>query len=143
MLLYIQPSKVKFMSFDFDTIKEAQRKDAEFGELTPAERKAKIDQIFKEADAVRRESYANSDRRGQTSGYAFLWVNVYGRGKLANAFRRRVKNSSSRVIKNYRGAKFAWYFGSQSDLGIYDSLKGMTKFLSDQGIECFVDDEWD
>lgn len=128
----------------FDTIAASKAKSDAYDAMSPADKKAYVKTVFDGAIAAYNEKLANGSRRGTTQGYAFLWVNLYGKGKLSNAMRKYINaNDHRRIIRNYRGAKAAWYFGSQSDLGIYDAMVEMAEYLSANGIECFVEDAWD
>lgn len=116
--------------------------DADFAALTPSKKKAYLSDLVRRAMEVREDAYSASSRRGMTQGSAFLWVSVYGKSKVIQAFKRYVK-ANYRVINNYRGTPYAWYFGSTNDVGQYDALKAMCSFLNDNGITCFLCDEWD
>lgn len=112
-----------------------------FESMKPAQKKEVLARIYQDATDILLQP---QPRTGQTQGFAFLWINIYGKDKLSQAFKRFLNNHPSvKVVKNYRGAKFAWFFGSQSDLGKYDSYKAMAASLSANGIDAYLDDAWD
>lgn len=116
----------------------------EFEVLKPAEKRKYLHEIFRTFNEKVREGKSLSTRNGQTQGYAFLWVSLYGKDKVSRAFRSLVKRETGKLFSNYRGSKNAWYFGSQSDLGLYDGLNHAAKWLANEAkIECFLCDEWD
>lgn len=113
-----------------------------FKAMKPAEKKRFFDELFTKANTARRES--EFARRGSTQGSAFLWVSLYGKDSISRAFRSYLKkHHKARIFQNYRGSKYAWYFGSQRDLGVYDGLMSMCQLLSQSGIPALLCDEWD
>ena len=114
----------------------------QFKLLKPAEKVNYFKVIMSEAKSNYVSQYRV--RGGTTQGNAFLWVSLYGKCPISRAFRSFVKNNHDRrIMNNYRGTKRAWYFGSQSDVGMWDGLRGMCEVLNVYGIECLVCDEWD
>jgi len=116
--------------------------DETFAALTPAQKRAVCAELYAGAARALREGMEASDRRGKSSGSAFLWVSLYGKSKVERAFRTFVK-SNARMIKNYRGTPNAWYFGSQNDVSYWDGLNAMCKYLTSQGINSYTCDAWD
>lgn len=128
-------------------ILEQAKKNAEISEwfktMTATEKRKWSKEIFDEFLRVFEEETRNSPRKGQTQGFAFLWVSLYGKYAQDRAIISYV-NKNGKLFKNYRGSKNAWYFGSQSDLGVYDGLvAAVSKVLTPAGISALVEDEWD
>lgn len=115
----------------------------QFQALKPAAKANYVGDLVKQAEAIRDSAYRNSERRGRTQGYAFLWISLYGKDAISKAFVAYLNKNTTKLFKNYRGSKKAWYFGSQSDMGMYDGLKAMATFLNNSGIPCVLCDEWD
>lgn len=116
----------------------------EYESLNPSQKKAYIEHIYRGFRDANAEGRQLSARSGQTQGYAFLWIGIGKSNPLEKAFRRYLKKVDERkVFRNYRYTDFAWYFGSQSDLGIYDGLQAGAKYLNEHGVGCYVCDEWD
>lgn len=114
----------------------------QFSLMKPAQKKVFFQEILMKAEAEFERS--KQSRSGKTQGYAFLWISLYGKDPITKAFRTFLKNNQSRrIIDNYRDSKYAWYFGSQNDLGFYDGLQAMAKYLNEQGICCVTGDAWD
>jgi hypothetical protein len=114
----------------------------EFRALKPKSKVQYFDCIMHSANDMYAEQYAI--RNEQTQGSAFLWVSLYGKGSINTAFRAYIKKYHARkIMTNYRGSPHAWYFGSQTSVGIWDGLRGMCKVLNTYDIECYVEDEWD
>ncbi|EQM48827.1 hypothetical protein D051_0853 [Vibrio parahaemolyticus VPCR-2010] len=116
--------------------------EAEFKALKPKEKKAYFDKLMQAAKENQVE--ASRARNGQTQGNAFLWISLFGKDAISRSFRTYVKNHTpNKLLKNYRGTTNAWYFGSQSNLGVYDGLKALAAKLNSFGIPAYVCDEWD
>lgn len=115
-----------------------------FAELSPASKTQYLRTLYTAFQSERVVGEQNSQRRGRTQGSAFLWVNLYGKDPLTKAFAAFLKKQGVRVIANYRGAKKAWFFGSQTDLGVYDGLQAATRLLSERyRIGALLEDAWD
>lgn len=112
-----------------------------FKQLKTSQKTTYLSSVYND---VMKKLNSSQARSGQTQGNAFLWVSLYGKTPLSRAFRAFIlKNSKGRIMKNYRGSSNAWYFGSQNDLGVYDSLVELTKELNRYGIPATLCDEWD
>lgn len=92
---------------------------------------------------ARRTMETRSERAGQSHGAAFLWIDVYGKNAISKAFKAALKRAGVRIIRNYRGSKFAWYLGSQQDLGVYDAFLNAARMLAAAGVHCSLCDAWD
>lgn len=115
-----------------------------FAALAPSDKQRHLNAIYAAFNATLTASASASPRRGTTQGSAFLWINLYGKDPLTQAFARFLKKQGVRVIANYRGAKKAWFFGSQNDLGYYDGLLKANALLAQHyGLHCVVEDAWD
>lgn len=114
----------------------------QFKNMTKKEQHAFFVSALNDAKAVFEE--ARRARAGKTHGSAFLWITLCGKDAITKAFRAFVKTyDSRRVMDNYRGTKYAWYFGSQNDLGFYDGVRAMSKHLNSLGISCSAYDHGD
>ncbi|MDG3027169.1 hypothetical protein P7410_26535 [Vibrio parahaemolyticus] len=116
--------------------------ETEFKALKPKQKKEYFDKLMQVAKEDQAE--ASRERNGQTQGYAFLWISLYGKDAISRSFRTYVKNHTpNKLMKNYRGTTNAWYFGSQSNLGVYDGLKALAAKIDSFGITAYVCDAWD
>lgn len=114
----------------------------EFKSLTPAKKQAYLKTVMFKAQAA--FDVAFEARKNEVNGSAFLWVSLCRSDALTRAFRAYIKkNHERRVMNNYRGTSYAWYFGSQTSHGYWDGLNAMCKVLSAHGVTCFTCDEWD
>ena len=90
------------------------------------------------------QTIAEKARAGETSGNAYLWIDLYGKDSLTRSFISYIKKHEiKRIMTNYRGTKKAWYFGSQSSHGKWDGLQAICKVLNEYGINALTCDEWD
>jgi hypothetical protein len=113
----------------------------QFEALTPSKQKVYFSKVMEEADTIFIE--AEKARKGKTHGSAFLWISLYGKNKISTAFRAFLKQDGKRIMRNYRGSTYAYYLGSQSDLGKYDGFKAMASVFNKAGITGYLNDEWD
>ena len=92
----------------------------DYQKLTPAAKKKIAFDLLMDATDAKSTGIMQSDRRGQTQGFAFLWISITGKSKYEQGFKRYLKkpDTPAKIFTNYRGDSFAWYFGSQSDLSI-------------------------
>lgn len=112
----------------------------QFTTLSAAAKKAYLSEVLSEVHTIKEQSSA---RAGISHGSAFLWMDLYGKDAITKAFKALLKTSGFKIFKNYRGSKFAWYLGSQSDLGKYDAFLNVSKFLNQAGVQCCLSDAWD
>lgn len=116
--------------------------ELEFKALKPAEKKKYLASVMSKAQTAFDLAY--KARANETSGSAFLWVSLYSSDAVTRAFRNFITgNHKRRIMSNYRGTKYAWYFGSQNSHGYWDGLNAMCKVLSEHNISCYTCDEWD
>lgn len=115
-----------------------------FRALKPAEKTRYLSTIKETFTDALEQGKRAGGRSGMTQGSAALWVSLYGKDPVTRAFIAFLKKTGARVIDNYRGSRKAWYFGIQTDVGVYDGLVAATKHLRDTyGIDCGVSDAWD
>jgi hypothetical protein len=116
--------------------------EAEFKALKSSQKKEYFDALIKKTNVAFQNAY--QARKSETSGFAFLWISLYSKGAITRAFVAYLKKNNDRpIIRNYRGDRQVWYFGSQSSHGYLDGMRAISTVLDEHNIPCCPCDEWD
>jgi ribonuclease HIII len=107
----------------------------EFQTLKPAVKLAYIESLVALYDYEYNKYYDNNPNVNTLS--AFIWIELVGNDPITKAFTKHLNKNTTRIFKNYRGSKIAWYQGSQQNKRVIGAIESATLALS-QYINCFV-----